>query len=135
MSKQSEKARSERRADERVAVVPFDAEIVVKDGEVIPLVQAVALIADEGGYRLAVMSLPADVAERYALRVTESEVLSVQLGMAMEALEGAARNGLDADGKPKRATCPACGVDALLRHPNKNVMLCASCDHRFEVPA
>jgi hypothetical protein len=142
MSNASKQARAERRQTATVAdfgTMPSHAEAperdVDADAPTVPMVQAVALIADEGGYRLAVMALPADVAERYALRVTESEVLSVQLGMAMEALEGAARSGLDADGKPKRATCPACDVNALLRHPNKPVMLCASCDHRFEVPA
>jgi hypothetical protein len=139
VSNASKQARAERRArtdEEYAAENRANAIADLPDavpGDVVPMVQSVALIADEGGYRLAVMALPADVAERYALRVTESEVLSVQLGMAMEALEGAARNGLDADGKPKRATCPACGVDALLRHPSKPVHLCASCDARWSL--
>jgi hypothetical protein len=130
MSKQSEKARAERRAEHS----GFTPEVVPLEAlEPVPMVQSVALIADGGGYRLAIISLPADVAERYAIRVSEPEVLSVQIGLAIEALDAAARSGLDEEGKPKRPTCPTCGVDALLRHPNKPVMLCAACDARFEV--
>jgi hypothetical protein len=144
MSKQSDQRRAERRAADVMMVPPEDvlrempgtrAEVVIDEHgtHVVPMVQSVALIADEGGYRLAVMALPADVAERYALRVTEPEVLQIQTGHAMRALEDSVKGELDATGGVTRPKCPTCGAEALLRHPSKAVLMCAACNARHEV--
>lgn len=96
-------------------------------------VRAVALVPDGGGYRLVVAVLPASVLEDHAQRVSEPDVLTVQLPLAAEALEEGARGG--SDGVAARAACPSCGRAALVRHPSKGVWLCAACGYRGEAVA
>jgi hypothetical protein len=120
MSEQSKRARAERRAQEQTTP------------EAEPVHRAIALVAEDGGYRLAKLSLPASVCEQYTSEISEPEVLGVQLALAHDALEEAARGDLDDAGAVQRPQCPTCGVAALIRHPTKPVSLCAACDGRFD---
>lgn len=116
MSVASRQARAERRA---AGAEPVEA-----------LIRAAALIADGGGYRVAVLAMPQTEIERWAVSVSESEVLALQLPIAAAELERAARGELDADGRPAHARCLACGLSTVVRHPTKPVRLCAACGHR-----
>ncbi len=150
MSKASEKARAERRAADHHAthvkafVEAGGAELYgdtpaqhIADHVAMSepqSVHAVALVPEDGGYRLVSLALTPSMAEACATSATEPELLQQQLYKAMAMLEDLAR-GMAPDGSKRARQCPACGVAALVRHPNKPVDLCTACDTRHEVSA
>jgi hypothetical protein len=118
------------------AIPGMQAEIDPETMQVLANHRAIALVADDGGFRLVTLDLPPSVLEAHALRISEPEVLPVQLALAHQALDDFARNAHleDLGMHGGRRECPQCGVAALVPHPTKPVDLCANglCNARIE---
>lgn len=95
-----------------------------------PRLRAVALIPDEGGYRVLSLAMPLSALEAYTVHASEPEVLVLQLDKAHEVLEDAARGVIDAEGNTQRKLCPVCGAAAMVTHPSKPCDICTSCNVR-----
>lgn len=97
------------------------------------LYRAVALVQDEGGFRIAELAMPKDDILLYCVKMSEPEVFAIQLALAARSLEEAAHNEVDAEGNIFRERCPKCNQPALVIHPTKPVKLCAACSARIEL--
>ncbi len=96
-----------------------------------PILFAAILIADGGGYRIAECAFPLSVVETYATKVSEPEVLGIQLAVASQRLEDAARGVADVPGNVGRRTCPTCATPSLIAHPSKPIYVCANGECRY----
>ena len=97
-----------------------------------PKLRAVALIPDDGGYRILTLAMPLSAIEAYTVSASEPEVLVLQLAKAHEVLEDAARGEIDGEGKTQRKLCPKCSAPSMITHPSKPVDICASCNVRVD---
>ncbi len=96
-----------------------------------PILFSAILIADGGGYRIAECAFPLSVVETYATKISEPEVLGIQLAVASQRLEDAARGVADVPGNVGRRTCPICATPSLIAHPSKPIYVCANGECRY----